>query len=76
MDEFVAKYELDDIREQLRKGAIVAHSSESFWLVEGLNSDDMMALSSEVLEERRWIYGRHDLIDTATLLAYYIGAIA
>lgn len=76
VDEFATKYELDDIRVQLRKGAIVAHSPEDFWLVEGLNSDDVMALSSEVLEERCWIYGPHDLIDSATLLAYYLGAIA
>lgn len=75
MDEFIAKYNLDNIRDVLRKGATLAHSPDKFWLVEGLNVDDTVALGSEASEERRWFYGYQDICDTATIKGYYLGAI-
>jgi len=76
VDEFAAKYNMHDIRDLLRKGALVSYSADSFWLVEGLNHEEAAALSGEKIEARRWIYGNQDIPDTSTLLAYYLGAIA
>ncbi|ODM16479.1 hypothetical protein SI65_07986 [Aspergillus cristatus] len=76
VDEFTAKYNLHDIRDTLRKGAILSQSPDRFWLVEGLNQADIMALSVEALEKRRWFYGRQDIFDTMTLLSYYLGGVA
>lgn len=73
VDEFTAKYNLYDIRDFLRKGALLSQGPDRFWLVEGLNQDEIMALSVEALEKRRWLYGRQDIFHTMTLLSYYLG---
>ena len=52
MDEFVTQYGLDDLRDLLRKGALLVHFPEKLQFVEYLSHDEITALENEAVEEQ------------------------
>lgn len=75
VDEFVAQYNLHDIRDKMRKGVLARYLPEQFWSIEGLNDDEIAALRMEKRSTIRRCFEFPNVPKGTAYAVYSMGAI-